>query len=152
MNTHEIEEMMKRNDTTRKYFIGVFAVDQLPKFRIEQEVWLLVCNCCPMNMPGEHWIALYCNARREVEMFDSFGFSPNVYDGVHQFIHAQEPTLISFNTHHLQSITSTACGPYCLFYAYYRARGLSMATIVENILEELNRDNFIIMLVCIMFS
>ena len=35
MNTHEIEEMMKRNDTTRKYFIGVFAVDQLPKFRIE---------------------------------------------------------------------------------------------------------------------
>ena len=39
-----------------------------------------------MNMPGEHWIAFFGNARQEVEMFDSFGLPPNVYDGVHQFI------------------------------------------------------------------
>ena len=143
MNTQQIEKKLLENEYTSKYFIGVFAADQLPLEKIDQEVWLLVCNCCPMNMPGEHWIALFGNARKEVEMFDSFGLSPNVYDGVHQFIRAQEPVTISYNTYQLQSLESDACGPYCLYYTHYRSLGFTMEAIVENIAEDMNRDDFI---------
>ena len=76
MNTQQIEKKLLENEYTSKYFIGVFAADQLPLEKIDQEVWLLVFTCCPMNMPGEHWIALFGNARQEVEMFGSFGLSP----------------------------------------------------------------------------
>ena len=143
MNAQQIERMLSENDSTRRYFIGVFAADQLPTVKIDQEVWLLVFNCCPINMPGEHWVALFGNARREIEMFDSFGFSPNAYDGVHQFIRVQQPVLITHNTHQLQSFDSDAFGPHCLYYAHYRAHGLTMDAIVENIVEEMNRDDFI---------
>ena len=67
MNTQQIEKKLVENEYTNKYFIGHFAADQLPLEKIDQEVWLLVCNCCPMNMPGEHWIALFGNARQEVD-------------------------------------------------------------------------------------
>ena len=143
MNTQQIEHMLKRNKTTSEYFLGVFAADQLPTRKIEQEVWLLVCNCCPINLPGEHWIALFGNARQEIEVFDSFGFSPNVYDGVHQFLRDQHPTLITYNTQQLQSFESDACGHYCLYFAYYRAQGVSMSTIIEKIVDGMNRDDFI---------
>jgi hypothetical protein len=143
MNTQEIERKLMENESTKGYFIGVFAADQLPTWKINREVWLLVCNCCPIDMPGEHWIALFANARQGVEMFDSFGFSPNVYDGVHQFINTQQPVTVTYNTYQLQSLDSDACGPYCLYYAHYRSRGFTMEAIVENIAEEMNRDDFI---------
>ena len=143
MNTQQIEQKLMSDQATSEYFIGVFAADQLPTVKINQDVWLLICNCCPINMPGEHWIALFGNARQEIEMFDSFGFSPNVYDGVHQFIREQHPTLLRYNTHQLQSLDSDACGPYCILYAYYRSRGWTLDSIVENIVERMNRDDFI---------
>ena len=143
MNTQQIEEKLKGNKTTSKYFLGVFAVDQLPTRKLEQEVWLLVCNCCPIDLPGEHWIAMFGNARQEVEVFDSFGFSPNVYAGVPQFLCSQQPVLITYNTQRLQSFESDACGPYCLYYAYYRAQGVPMNTIIEKIVDGMTRDDFI---------
>ena len=143
MNTQQITEKLNRNETTSPYFLGVYAADQLPTEKIEREVWLLVCNCCPIDLPGEHWIALFGNARQEIEMFDSFGFSPNVYDGVHQFLRNQQPVLITYNTQQLQSFESDACGPYCLYFAYYRARGVAMNTIIEKIVDGMNRDDLI---------
>ena len=139
MNTQQIEQMLKRNKTTSEYFLGVFAADQLPTRKIEKKVWLLVCNCCPISLPGEHWIALFGNARQEIEVFDSFAFSPNVYDGVHQFLRDQHPTLITYNTQQLQSFESDACGHYCLYFSYYRAQGV----IIEKIVDGMNRDDFI---------
>ena len=135
--------MLKRNKTTSEYFLGVFAADQLPTRKIEQEVWPLVCNCCPINLPGEHWIALFGNARQEIEVFDSFGFSPNVYDGVHQFLPDQHPKLITYNTQQLQSFESDACGHYGLYFSYYRAQGVPMSTIIEKIVDGMNKDDFI---------
>jgi hypothetical protein len=143
MNTQQIDEKLRRNETTNEYFIGVYAADQLPATKISQDVWLLVCNCCPIDLPGEHWIALFGNARQEIDVFDSFGFPPNAYDGVHQFLRVQQPALITYNTQQLQSFDSDACGHYCLYFARYRSQGVPMNVIVENIVDGMTRDNYI---------
>lgn len=143
MDTQQIDELLRRNETTKGYFLGVYAADQLPDTKISQDVWLLVCNCCPIDLPGEHWIAMFGNARQEIDVFDSFGFPPNVYDGVHQFLRNQEPSLITYNTQQLQSFESDACGPYCLYFAYYRARGLSLCDIVAAIIDDKHKEDFI---------
>ena len=143
MDTRELDTILRANVDTCETFLGVYALDQLPSPSEVRQRSFLVCNCCPIDLPGEHWIALFGNARREIEMFDSFGFSPNVYDGVHQFLRNQQPVLITYNTQQLQSFESDACGPYCLYFAYYRARGVAMNTIIEKIVDGMNRDDFI---------
>ena len=143
MNTEELDRMLCVSDATKGYYLGVYAVDQLPKEKISQDVWLLVCNCCPIDLPGEHWVAMFGNARGEIDFFDSFGFPPNAYDGVHQFLGRQETSLITYNTMQLQSMESDACGPYCLFFAYYRSLGRSMCDIVADIIDGVCKDRFI---------
>ena len=143
MNTEELDRMLRGNDATKGYYLGVYAADQLPKERIARDVWLLVCNCCPIDLPGEHWIAIFGNSRGDIDFFDSFGFPPNAYDGVHQFLERQETSLIAYNTTHLQSIESDACGSYCLFFAYYRSLGRSMCDIVADIIDGVCKERFI---------
>lgn len=149
MNTHEIREMLKRNVKTRDHFLDVYGADQLPKTKIQRETWLLVCNCCPINLPGEHWFAIFGSAEQNlIDVFDSFGFPPNFYYGVHEFLCAQQPTevrytKVRYNSQRLQSFDSNACGQYCLFFAHYRSCGVSMDDIVNGLDGVKNRDEFI---------
>ena len=79
MNTLEIKRYLESNEATRDAFLNVYALDQLPKEKLPRERWLLVCNCCPANMTGEHWIAMFYE-NGTLEFFDSFGLSPERYD------------------------------------------------------------------------
>ena len=148
MNTLEIKRYLEKNEDTRNIFLNVYAVDQLPKRKIEQERWLLVCNCCPANKRGEHWIAMFYE-NEELEFFDSFGLSPEDYDGVTEFLLAQKPKDIIFNTIQLQSDESDACGHYCILYGLHRSRGETFHTIIKN-MNELNRDDFIKFIVSVL--
>ena len=80
MDTRELETILKKNVSTQKTFLGVFALDQLPtptelrKVAERRDRWFLVCNCCPASKPGRHWIAIFYE-RGSVEFFDSFALS-----------------------------------------------------------------------------
>ena len=90
MNTEKIREKLKGSELTSNYFLDVYAADQLPKRKIERDVWLLVCNCCPINLPGQHWIAMF-GSKTGIDFFDSFGLAPNLYPGVDEFLRVQKP-------------------------------------------------------------
>lgn len=141
MNTDEITKTLERNPVTRNTFVGVFAADQLPKEKLEHDRWFLICNCCPINLPGEHWVVIFCEGG-ELEFFDSFGLAPDNYAGVDEFIHAQEVDSVAFNKEQFQSFGTDACGHYCIFVGYCRSDGDSMETVTSNI-RQLHRDSFL---------
>ena len=61
MNTFELETTLKRNITPQEIFLGVIALDGLPKrsdLRHKNQSFL-VCNCCPSTQIGHHWIAVF---------------------------------------------------------------------------------------------
>ena len=99
-------------------------------------------NCCPANLRGEHWIAMYCE-NDNLEFFDSFGMSPLMYEGVPDFIEKQKTNSVKYNCKQLQSIDSDACGHYCIVYAVWRAQGYSLYDIMERFDKLNNRDNFV---------
>ena len=87
MDTNEIKSILETNEATSDVLLNVYVADQLPKKRIERDRWLLVANCCPSNYRGEHWVAVY-SENGKLEFFDSFGFPPDVNEGIVPFLSA----------------------------------------------------------------
>ena len=78
LHAGEIECLVSRLvDNVR--WLGVFARDELPDLNREIRPWCLILNTDPKDQPGTHWLALYAPSARRIELFDSFGFSPNMY-------------------------------------------------------------------------
>ena len=145
MNTFELETILQRNITTRKIFLGVFALDSLSTtaelYHINR--WFLVCNCCLSTERGHHWIAVFYN-HGSVEFFDSFALPPLAYDErMMRFLHhtsgAHE---ILFSDVRLQEIDSDACGHYCILFGVARSGGDTFQNIVKE-LSTLTRDNLV---------
>ena len=142
MNTLEIKHYLENSAVTNDAFLNVFALDQLPKEKIQKERWFLVCNCCPADMIGEHWIALFYEERSYLEFFDSFGLPPDAYGKEILSFIAIQGIRVVYNNVRLQTLESDACGHYCLLYTFHRCRGELFQTILEK-LNGLKRDNIV---------
>ena len=76
-------------------------------------------------------MTIYLPDTGPVKFFDSLGKPPKYY---HRFF---QTFLISFDTCYLwnkvayQSPDSILCGEYCLFFGYYRCRGMSIRNILK---------------------
>ena len=146
MNTQELVDALTSDDIVNSYFLNVYAIDQLPKRKLSQGSWILVSNCCPSFKPGIHWIVLCRDAKHSdhIEVFDSYGQHPDVYN-VSSFCQRQGAKFIWYNTRQLQSVTSSVCGYYCLYYAYHRTRGHEMQSIINSFTtNQFNRNDHMV--------
>ena len=142
MNTLEIKKYLTGNKVTRDAFLDVFALDQLPKEKIQRDKWFLICNCCPADLIGEHWIAMFFEDGANLEFFDSFGLPPDAYgEEILAFI-AMQGVCVEYNDVRLQSLQSDACGHYCILYSYHRCRGELFHSVLEKF-NVLTRDNIV---------
>jgi len=99
----------------------------------------IVFNTDPHDGPGEHWIALFCDIRPELEFprvtyFDSYAHSPEKeiqvlmkrwkeqWDETH--IHAK-PMKMTYNATSHQ-FKDSECGMYCLYFHYACLLGIPM--------------------------
>ena len=128
MDTTRIERLLQRDPYTRDVFVGVYALDRLPR-RIKQHPSAYVCNTHPHTEDGEHWVVIYVDESGQGEYFDSYGLPP-LHKRFLNFLNAH-CTSWTFNDKQLQGLTSHVCGHYCVFYLLQRCRGQSMNTIVH---------------------
>lgn len=125
MNTMELENLVKQDPVLKKIFLGVFPSDKLPKSMTKPSA--LIINTDPSYKKGEHWVAVFFDAWNQVEYFDSYGLEPAVPEVI-QFI-SKNVVKYSHNSVCLQSLTSSVCGMYCVFYLFYKSRGYKLEDI-----------------------
>ena len=130
MDVQRIEAVVKTDVITSRKFCGVFAEDTLPR-KIHSYPCGYIVNTDPISKPGKHWVAFYFQSSHEGEFFDSYGRAPVNYS--RQFVNFLNRNSSAWNSNHkeLQSLFSTVCGEYCIFYLMHRSRGVSMNTIVN---------------------
>ena len=106
---------------TGVHWLSVFARDQLPPMgRSQQRPFALVVITDPPDEPGAHWMAFFAlTAAEPLEMFDSYGLPPDMHSLTHLAL------LIYSSSTSYQSLNSSVCGNYCLFYFFNLAPGLS---------------------------
>lgn len=148
MFSHQLQQIVQRDVRTGSQFLGVYAADELPE-RMPPQTMAIV-NCCNRYKPGGHWLALFQNSNETLEIFDSFGLNPNVYN-----LRDKLPlsSVIAYSAKQLQSIDSTVCGQYCLYYCYKKARGSALSDIVSIFSEDYyNNDDYVYYTVLRLFN
>ena len=103
-------------------FIGVFARDEIPK--IHKYPSCFVINSDTSKSKGTHWLAVYCIDANCFEFFDSYALSPTYYNI--EIYHSKN------NTKPIQSLHSSVCGQFCIYFLYHRSLGHSFNTIISS--------------------
>ena len=124
MYTSELREYLRRDPLARSQLGDVCAADQLP---LRPKRSLYVVNTDTSAGPGRHWVAFYFpRGRGPPEFFDPVGLPPETYHVRFRNALILNGPRYVYNNQRLQAAGSTTCGYFCLFYAYFRCRGLGM--------------------------
>jgi hypothetical protein len=128
MNSLEIENLLRPDCKLSRTYEGVFASDTIPLFCGSRSA--MVLNFDPISKEGSHWVCVYVENGKG-EYFDSYGMSPHIVTPFIYFLDRNCGSNWSYNRHELQSIDSTVCGHYCIWFLSERARGKTMSEIVS---------------------
>ena len=131
MNSKKIFELTQKCEYLRPIFIGVFARDDLPKRKLSRnKSHALIVNLDTKSQPGSHWIGIYAPRKcTYIEYWDSTGRPPR-HESILNFLNYQRD-FFYFNNMSLQSIYTTTCGQYCLFFLCCRILGLTQREILN---------------------
>ena len=121
MDTYQILNAVRQDDTMMYNFLGVFPRDMIPK---HSDTGSIIANTDTSSEAGTHWVAMY-RQNNLCEFFDSYGRQPfkNKFLG----------TKYIYNHIKLQSDYSPVCGQYCLYFLYFRSRNYNFDEIVESL-------------------
>lgn len=113
MDTLTLWKLALKDSVIRKSFGGVFACDQLP--REKRRFNSFIINLDQSHKPGSHWIGVYFKGNT-CFYFCSYGTEPK-NDFINEFIQ-RNAKYVEWNTSLFQSLTSTTCGLFSLYFLY----------------------------------
>lgn len=143
LNNREIEKHLLHNKHTRKYFKGVYSIDQISKIK-KISYGIIVVNTDPSNLPGHHWFAISIHSKKQpAELFDSFGRKLTDIH-IQKFIEKHTNGKTVYNKKIIQHPFSSLCGYYCCMYVLYKSLGLSMTKFVDQFGENLQKNDKLI--------
>lgn len=127
MDSKQIYRILKADRAVEELnFLGVFPIDLIP-MSAQKFPCCMVINTKPHDHPGEHWVAVVKTEDRKGIFFDSYGVPPYNLPEIGDVLNnCNEWT---FNDIPLQSLYSTVCGQYVIFFLTHIAKGLSQHTV-----------------------
>ena len=135
MDTLELKTFLERDIYTRKYFMGVYPLDRLPRRKLKSLPAIVVFNSEPSTSPGMHWCCLYIKENGVLQFFDSYGMEPKFYgENILCFI-KRNSVSIEYSNLRVQEYNSVQCGKFVLFFAFWRSRSLTMERIMDILSE-----------------
>ena len=131
MNTAQLTTCLNRDACIRPIFAGVYAINRLP-FYIDKRPSLYVVNSDFAENVGQHWFCVYFDrdCRMTCEFWDSFGRHPSCYHKYLTEFLDRNCSHLLYNDRVLQSDTTSVCGHYVLYFAYFKARHVPMEGIL----------------------
>lgn len=127
MNSFQILECFSRIAKCRPTAqYTVIPSDKLLDIKIERYPFFVCVNKDVHTKPGSHWLGLYiARAGGELEFFDSYGISINVYPKYFVDFASKNNLSVVESQRTLQGPGSSVCGHYVVMYMYARLKGCS---------------------------
>lgn len=129
MNGSQLAHFLSLDKITSKYFKGLVMrnSDDFPMKNEDPSLYIM--NTDDEVGKGEHWCVAFFS-EGVCDFFDSFGQAPTVY-GFGKLLAKKNIHKITYNPLCVQDISSKMCGHHCLFFSFYRCRGMNMTEIVN---------------------
>ena len=125
LTTLELDELLKNNAVTKKYFLGTFPACMSPL--TTRKKYSFLTNTDEHNKGGIHWCAWMVDGD-EITFFDSFGRHPKDPAFPRHFSEIMKNFKLRYSNIQLQDFRSNTCGyqgagkrpqpicPQCLLY------------------------------------
>ena len=95
--------------------MGVFAADNFPPLVKNS---FQIVNTSSAESYGTHWTLFCMPGDGKVIFADPLGFDIENYQKIFQHCLSYYDVIFNYTKHRIQSLTSNACGLYCIFYAH----------------------------------
>lgn len=132
----QLETLALTDVRLQSIFIGVYSLNNLPYIIRYQHSAIkhvkpicFIVNTDTTNLPGQHWIAIFIDENNIGEVFDSFGRLPPSHIQRWMNINTR---FWYYSQDCIQSISSTMCGAFCLYYLFHKSRGISLQVILSH--------------------
>ncbi len=143
MNTSQLKNIFRKDKLSKHIFQGVFPSDMIVKIRARYPFACIV-NTDPSDRSGSHWIAIYINRQGIGEFFDSYAKPPSYYGKVFVNFLNRVCRRWTYNKIGLQGPFSATCGQYCVYYLWYRIRGLPMSEIIQHFTKDVGLNDYLV--------
>jgi len=144
MFASELLSLLKKTNFSN-HFAGIFSSDTIPKTLKNRD--FIIVNRDASHEKGSHWYAVV-RLNNEIEVFDSLGITdPSFKHFLQSTLNFNGITRINCNTTALQSVSSTYCGSFTLFYLWERYHNfdLSFTDLINTILtSDVNKNHDIV--------
>jgi hypothetical protein len=138
MNSLQIENILKNNCHTKKYFKGVFSSNNIPLF--EKYPYSLVANTDRQGTVGEHWVCIFVKNKNDAEYFDSLGENAN--SDISKYLSNFEN--VKQNRYKIQLPFSDSCGYYCIYFILNKSLNIDFNTIIRTLLSTKNKNDTLV--------
>ena len=128
LDTIQIENILYNDIPSRKFFRSIRSRGRLPGV-VKTRPSFYIINTDYYYKQGLHWL-LVAFFEDYTIFFDSFGLSPVLYN--YPLLVRQGGRPLIQNTQQLQSLTSSACGYYCIYFIYFLSRGECFTKILKD--------------------
>ena len=129
MNSIQLCKICLSDKIIKKYFIGVFAVDMLPKST--PVPFCLIANTMPSNDPGEHWVAAFVDHKNVGHYFCSYGMNVESQPRIKSWLESICNEIYCYPSKKLQFDLSTTCGQYAIMFLHFVCRGVKPQTVAS---------------------
>jgi len=133
MLTSDFYEIFLQHPYINKYYAGTYAANNIPS-RLKVSNFLILNTS---ETIGQHWYTVYRPNRDTLECFDSLGIdSPKKQFIKNNFAKFKAKELL-FNTSRVQSLQSTSCGQFVLYFLFQRLHNqdLDFTELLDEIFE-----------------
>jgi len=113
-----------------KYNINakVICRDELPNY-FKLPIGL-IANTDPCSKPGQHWVGIFIDQKKNGYYFDSFGFPP-IHEDFVNFLNKHSKKW-NYNSKRIQSLDSDTCGQICLIFLLQKFNKLRVNELFSN--------------------
>jgi hypothetical protein len=142
MFSKQIGKILSRNSNTKRFFIGCYPSDRIPRLRNGPFPHCMIVNTDPIGSIGSHWCALYVQSPSTVEFYDSLGDWPPMSKPIAEYL-ARFPCVQKSDIA-LQSEKSSACGKHCIYFLVKRCDGIPFKEIISRLYDHTKKPDAIV--------
>jgi hypothetical protein len=102
----------------------------------------MVVNLEASNRPGSHWVALHFPTRSKVLYFDPYG-EPPPKGPIRSYLEQFDRVVVYPNPFVVQSLISSVCADYCIYFVHQCAAGRSYEEILARLGRAGNPDAYV---------
>jgi hypothetical protein len=128
MDTNMLLDGLNKIVKAKRIKVGVISADQVKSMLNVPSPKMYIANLQSSKFRGNHWISIYSPKLNEYEIFDSYGKSVRSFGMYFNELAKLNPLE---NCKTLQSLSSSVCGQYALFYSYHRLNNSSYVQIMS---------------------